>query len=1210
MGNNFLITWKIIQFSTRENQFQSEFYVLEDIKVHFVLYFLDNDPKSYIQTTFYGLTSEICPKIDFEITNFQDKSKTFQNSQKAIFTPENHRHTFSFPISYNDIKTETNGFLQNNSDLTLTIKVFYKAPISMLSTKVNLNEITTSQKKRRLSSDFIYSSSLQSPVKSSQALTKDDSITLSKRSSPISKNSKITTGYVGLQNQGATCYMNSMLQSLFHTPAFRRLVFQIPTTGKEDETKSITLNLQRLFCRLQIGEQACPTTGLTRSFGWTSGEVFMQHDVQEFCRVLMDNLEGKLKNTELSNKIPDLFRGESRNCIRCINVPCESIRNEYFYDLPIQIKGCNSLEDSFKKYIAKEKLEGSNQYSTDNYGKQDAEMGTEFLQFPKVLHLHLKRFDFDYNTLRMEKVNDKFEFPKQIDLSPFLVSPEPGKSYLYDLYGILIHYGGVYGGHYYAYLRTTTEQKWFKFNDSCVTIEDEKAAIDDNFGGDGKMYSAYMLVYVSHDSAEEVYKHVSDDEIPIHLKEYVKKVEEEEKIEREEIKRQANTIYVSSLSEEVIEINCLTGRYGYKPLFEEEKIPFQKDASIDFLYDKLASQYNKKASQIRLWETNYNRTPVRLVKPSNENNLASLNTTSTQMLDFFVQFKDENEPVEIEEGKIMVYVKFFLPKKEAPFQYLGHFCVPKSETIKKSLFERVCDHLGCPYFFKETENEDNQKIQLKQNSEEEKINLNSEGFSHNMSPSEAPLPPPPPPPPPPPSAKVDSEKMFVYQELLNMKTKKLDVNETFVTQGIGNGAILVFQVAPNVSNVPKFAKIQIKKPLDADSIIREKQEKKEAATKKEQKSSISEKVKNLSSLLNQPTEKVEDNKKEDENDDLIPKVDFMKYSKDFQFDTVDTYINIFSNIADIDVYDLEKAEKPLFRLHISTFLSFGEIKRIIAKEAHLDYDPLHDSMILYKGTSPDKLPTNPMDQKMYKNPRSYFVGPPSSFKMKHHRLYFHMNHQMSEDVASNSSQFTVQFASDGYNVGFEKKVISEKKSTCIRIFQKAITSNFENFDVKNLRFISIYDHKISSILSPDQEFGWSYYTLRVDVIPDDQKVLEEGQFLLPVTHGYTDVAFYTHSKGNPSLFKVLKDEEFGDSKKRLLKLLKWDDQKIDGFNGQFKLNVDTKTVGKEIVIKDDDCLSKIASVNSLLYIVAKEDMNIRTYNVGSRAAAQPLRIYN
>ena len=83
----------------------------------------------------------------------------------------------------------------------------------------------------------------------------------------INYDSKKETGYVGMKNQGATCYMNSLLQSLFCTNYYRRAVYQIPTEG-EVPTDSVALALQRVFYLLQTSNVPVGTTELTRSFGW------------------------------------------------------------------------------------------------------------------------------------------------------------------------------------------------------------------------------------------------------------------------------------------------------------------------------------------------------------------------------------------------------------------------------------------------------------------------------------------------------------------------------------------------------------------------------------------------------------------------------------------------------------------------------------------------------------------------------------------------------------------------------------------------------------------------------------------------------------------------------------------------------------------------------------------------------------------------------
>lgn len=150
--------------------------------------------------------------------------------------------------------------------------------------------------------------------------------------------SKKHTGFVGLKNQGATCYMNSLLQTLYFTNQLRKAVYKMPTEA-DDSSKSVALALQRVFHDLQFSDKPVGTKKLTKSFGWETLDSFMQHDVQEFLRVLLDKVESKMKRTCAEGTVPLLFEGKMSSYIKCKNVNYTSTRLETFYDIQLNIKG-------------------------------------------------------------------------------------------------------------------------------------------------------------------------------------------------------------------------------------------------------------------------------------------------------------------------------------------------------------------------------------------------------------------------------------------------------------------------------------------------------------------------------------------------------------------------------------------------------------------------------------------------------------------------------------------------------------------------------------------------------------------------------------------------------------------------------------------------------------------------------------------------------
>ncbi len=295
---------------------------------------------------------------------------------------------------------------------------------------------------------------------------------------------------VGLRNQGATCYMNSLLQTLFHIRQLRKAVYSMPTED-EDPVTGVTLALQRTFFRLESSTEAVSTKDLTKSFGWDAYDSFLQQDVQELNRVLCDRLEEKMKGTPVAGTIKSLFAGKTLSFVNCVDVEYSSSREEEFYDLQLDVKGCKNIMESFDKYTEEEVLDGDDKYDAGpELGKQKARKGTKFVYFPPVLTIHLKRFEYNTKTHAMVKVNDRFEFPFKLDVSKYLAE-EGGvhEDSEYMLHSILVHSGDLHGGHYYAYIRPSdsvdNSDNWVKFNDEYVSLVDHEEAIEGSCGGEG-----------------------------------------------------------------------------------------------------------------------------------------------------------------------------------------------------------------------------------------------------------------------------------------------------------------------------------------------------------------------------------------------------------------------------------------------------------------------------------------------------------------------------------------------------------------------------------------------------------------------------------------------------------------------------------------------------------------------------------------------------
>ena len=314
--------------------------------------------------------------------------------------------------------------------------------------------------------------------------------------------------FIGLKNLGCTCYMNSLLQVFFNFVPFRESILKCPC---KEEKKNSLYQIKKVFYSLKYLQVNYYTpSDFPENFDDEVLNVHLQMDVDEFFGNILDKIENRLKKTKNENLVKYFFQG-SQNDILTFQEGCthHRINVNNFYSIQLQVQNKKNLYESLDTLTEGELMNGDNCIFCPQCKKKiPAVKSQKFKTLPRMLIFVLKRFEFDYDTLKKVKINDYYEFPQELDMSKYLMDKNEDKRDMnkFILKSVVVHMGNSEQGHYYAFIRKEGD-KWYQFNDTEVTPFDISLLEEETFGGEEIFYtngnkqisqknrSAYLLFY-------------------------------------------------------------------------------------------------------------------------------------------------------------------------------------------------------------------------------------------------------------------------------------------------------------------------------------------------------------------------------------------------------------------------------------------------------------------------------------------------------------------------------------------------------------------------------------------------------------------------------------------------------------------------------------------------------------------------------------------
>ena len=248
-----------------------------------------------------------------------------------------------------------------------------------------------------------------------------------------------------------------------------------------------------------------------------------QQDAQEFLEFLLDYLHEDLNPHASRNQLRELTTEEEkyreglpipyasflewqryihRNysvivnwfqgqlCSRLTCMICKTRSTTYtpfmYLSLPVPPKKHATIQDCLTDFCREEVLDNDDAWHCPVCKKaREATKKLTITRLPHILIIHLKRFTNDgrWN----DKLTKLVQFPlKELEMSKYVPQlgdgeeggmqgatipgfnppPEQTAPFLYDLYGVVNHYGTLTAGHYTSYVRDTWGEGWRLFDDS------------------------------------------------------------------------------------------------------------------------------------------------------------------------------------------------------------------------------------------------------------------------------------------------------------------------------------------------------------------------------------------------------------------------------------------------------------------------------------------------------------------------------------------------------------------------------------------------------------------------------------------------------------------------------------------------------------------------------------------------------------------------